>query len=54
MLWCATDEFKKASDAHFELEKIYTAAMNFKKNKKLFEKVRSEITEILFPNGAEE
>ncbi len=54
MLWCATDEFKKASDAHFELEKIYTAAMNFKKNKKLFEKVRSEINEILLPTVLEE
>jgi hypothetical protein len=48
MLWCATDEFKKASDAHMELEKIYTAAMSFGKNKKLFEKVRDEINEILF------
>ncbi len=54
MLWCATDEFKKASDAHFELEKIYTAAMNFKKNQKLFEKVQREINEILFPNASEE
>lgn len=47
MLWCATDEFKKASDMHFETEKIYTAAMNFKKNKKLEEKVCEEITKIL-------
>ena len=42
-------EFKKASDAHMEAEKIYTASMNFKKNKKLLDKVCEEIKEILFP-----
>ena len=47
MLWCATDEFKKAADMHFETEKIYTAAMNFKKNKKLEEKVCEQIAKIL-------
>ena len=49
MLWCATDEFQKAYEAHMELEKIYTASMNFKKNKKLFDKVCTEIKSILFP-----
>ena len=49
MLWCATDEFKKAADAHMETEKIYTASMNFKKNKKLLDKVCEEIKVILFP-----
>ncbi len=49
MLWCATDEFKKAYDSHIELEKIYTASMNFKKNKKQLDKVCSEISSILFP-----
>jgi len=53
MLWCATDEFKKASDAHMEAEKIYTASMNFKKNKKLLDKVCEEIKEILFPEEPE-
>lgn len=43
MLWSATDEFKKAYDTHIELEKIYTAAMNFKKNQKKIEKVCEEI-----------
>ena len=49
MLWCATDEFKKAYDAHMELEKIYIASMNFKKNKKQLDKVSAEIKDILFP-----
>ncbi len=43
MLWSATDEFQKAYDTHAELEKIYTAAMNFKKNQKKTEKVCEEI-----------
>lgn len=47
MLWSATDEFKKAYDTHIELEKIYTAAMNFKKNKKKIEKVCDEIKSAL-------
>ena len=49
MLWCATDEFKKAADTHMETEKIYTAAMNFKKNKKLLTRVCEEISKILLP-----
>lgn len=51
MLWCATDEFKKASEAHFETEKIYTAAMDFKKHKKLFNEVLSEIEDIFGINN---
>lgn len=47
MLWSATDEFKKAYEAHMELEKIYSAAMNFKKNKKKIEKVCEEIESVL-------
>ena len=31
MLWSSADQFKKASDEHFKLEKIYTAAMDFSK-----------------------
>ena len=48
MLWSATDEIKKASDIHASLEKIYIAAMNFKKHKKLLDEVVSEIRSILF------
>lgn len=51
MLWCATDEFKKAYDAHMETEKIYTAAMNFKKNEKELLKVCEEIRAILLPES---
>ena len=51
MLWCATDEFKKAYDAHMETEKIYTAAMNFKKNEKQLLKVCEEIRAILLPES---
>lgn len=53
MLWCATDEFKKAYDVHMELEKLYTASMNFKKNKKMLDKICVEITEILFPEKSD-
>ena len=49
MLWSATDEFKKAYDTHMETEKLYTASMNFKKNKKLLDKTCDEIKELLFP-----
>ncbi len=49
MLWCATDEFKKAYDMHIEAEKIYTASMDFKNNIKLSEKVFEEIIRILLP-----
>lgn len=48
MLWCATDEFSKAYTAHDGLEKIYSAAMNFKKNDKLLKKVCQQINSILF------
>ena len=30
-LWSATDQFRKASDEHFNLEKIYSSAMDFSK-----------------------
>ena len=46
MLWCATDEFKKAADAHFEMEKIYIAAMDFEKNEKIFKSLCREIDKI--------
>lgn len=39
-------EFLSASDAHFELEKIYTAEMDFKKNDELLSKVKAEISKI--------
>ena len=48
MLWCATDEFNNAAIAHEALEKIYTAAMNFKKCDKVINKVCEEIEERLF------
>lgn len=47
MLWCAADEFKKAYDTHLALEKIYTAAMNFKRSRKIFDKVHKEIKSTL-------
>ena len=30
-LWCAADEFAKASEAHAGLERIYTSATDFEK-----------------------
>ncbi|MBO5946406.1 MAG: hypothetical protein J6Q69_07355 [Clostridia bacterium] len=42
-LWAASDEFKKASDAHFKLEKIYSAAMNFDKHEKIASEISSRI-----------
>ena len=45
-LWNSADEFKMASDEHFALEKLYTAAMNFEYTKKLCNEVISEIEEI--------
>ena len=47
MLWNATDEFKKASDAHFELEKIYTSSMNFEKIDEINQEYVKEIREFL-------
>ena len=49
MLWCATDEFKKAADMHSEIEKIYISAMDFTMNQRLVETVFEEIKEILLP-----
>ena len=47
MLWNAADEFQKASDAHFELERIYSAAMDFSKNDLIAEEIINEIQELL-------
>ena len=47
LLWSATDEFKRAYDTHINLEKIYSAAMNFKKNKRKIEKVCEQIESML-------
>ena len=46
MLWSAADAFRRASDAHFELEKIYVESMDFSYNDTVFEKIRDEILEI--------
>ena len=50
MLWSAADAFRRASDAHFELEKIYVESMDFSYNDTVFEKIRDEILEILSAN----
>lgn len=42
MLWNSVSEFKSASNYHFELEKIYTSAMNFNKIDKVKEKLLSQ------------
>ena len=42
-LWAASDEFKKASNAHFKLEKIYSAAMNFEKIDIIADKISKTI-----------
>ncbi|MBQ8690158.1 MAG: hypothetical protein IJ515_07350 [Clostridia bacterium] len=49
-LWNAAEQFKIASDVHFELEDIYTAAMNFKAIDEIFESVASEIKKTLSIN----
>ena len=43
MLWMSVDQFKKASDAHFKLEKIYSSAMDFSKNDEAYHVCISEI-----------
>ena len=43
MLWMSVDEFRKASDAHFKLEKIYSSAMDFSKNDEAYHVCVSEI-----------
>lgn len=47
MLWNSVSEFKAASNYHFELEKIYTASMNFSKTDKIKEKILSGIIKSL-------
>ena len=42
-LWAASDEFKKASDTHFKLEKIYSSAMNFDEHEKIANEISSRI-----------
>ena len=49
-LWNAAEQFKMASDAHFELEDIYTAAMNFSIVDEFFDKMTSEIEKTLSIN----
>ena len=46
-LWGAADEFKRASDEHLRLEKIYSAAMDFSKNDALFLQIYDECERIL-------
>ncbi len=43
MLWSSAEQFKKASDEHFKLEKIYTAAMDFSKNDEAYDRCMTEI-----------
>ena len=47
MLWNSADEFKKASDEHFSLEKIYTAAMNFDKLTAVTDRIYEKINMLL-------
>ncbi len=47
MLWGAIDEFKKASDEHFSLERLYTASMDFDKEKDKLYNIKDRIKEIL-------
>lgn len=47
MLWAAADEFKKASDAHFELEKIYTSSMSFDEQSEYINKLIDDISDML-------
>jgi len=48
MLNAAQSYFKKASDAHFALEKIYSSAIDFENNDRIFTKLTEEIPTILF------
>ena len=43
MLWAAADQFKRASDEHFKLEKIYSRAMDFSKIDAFYDSCRSDI-----------
>ena len=43
MLWSSAEEFKKASEEHFKLERIYSAAMDFSKNDEAYGVCVSEI-----------
>ena len=43
MLWSSAEEFKKASEEHFKLERIYSAAMDFSKNDEAYDICVSEI-----------
>ena len=47
MLWNSVSEFKTATNYHFELEKIYTATMNFAKIDKIKEKLLTNIKKTL-------
>lgn len=47
MLWNSVSEFKNAANYHFELEKIYTATMNFAKIDKIKEKLLLNIKKTL-------
>jgi hypothetical protein len=47
MLWSATDEFRKASEQHFKLERIYSSAMDFSKNDETYGICISEIKKML-------
>ena len=42
-LWCATDQFKKASEEHFNLEKIYSSAMDFSKTDDIYDLYLADI-----------
>lgn len=46
-LWNSTDEFKKASDEHFALERLYSSAMDFTKADEIFNSICTEAREIL-------
>ena len=43
MLWNSTDRFKKASDEHLKLERIYASAMDFSKNDRAYDICLAEI-----------
>jgi len=47
MLWSAADEFARASDHHFALEKIYSTAMDFAEIDKLFDETVKRIAKTL-------
>jgi hypothetical protein len=47
MLWNSVSEFKAAANYHFELEKIYTATMNFTKIDKIKDKLLAGVKKTL-------